>query len=122
MKIINKTFSIGDTYRGTRGDLFTVTATGTRKISGTRRTSTATVTLTHEGRKDLPWYASQKKNTTASVTTTNPPIRITKVITLNGLDAVVHFFPDTVLSYSLRVSALKLFNLPPGSRTRGGTY
>lgn len=55
MKIINKTFSIGDTYRGTRGDLFTVTATGTRtrtrKISGTRRTSTATVTLTHESGK-----------------------------------------------------------------------
>ena len=55
MKIINKTFAIGDTYRGTRGDLFTVTATGTRtltrKISGTRRTSTATVTLTHESGK-----------------------------------------------------------------------
>mgnify|MGYP006864471344 FL=1 len=55
MKIINKAFTIGDTYRGTRGDLFTVTATGTRtrtrKISGTRRTSTATVTLTHESGK-----------------------------------------------------------------------
>lgn len=55
MTIINKTFAIGDTYRGTRGDLFTVTATGTRtrtrKISGTRRTSTATVTLTHESGK-----------------------------------------------------------------------
>ena len=51
MTIINKTFAIGDTYRGTRGDLFTVTATGTRKINGTRRTSTATVTLTHEGVK-----------------------------------------------------------------------
>lgn len=49
-------------------------------------------------------------------------LRITKVITRNGLDAVVHFFPDTVLSYSLRVSVLKLFNLPPGSRTCGGTY
>ena len=49
MAIINKTFAIGDTYRGTRGDLFTVTATGTRKINGTHRTSTATVTLTHEG-------------------------------------------------------------------------
>lgn len=36
--------------------------------------------------------------------------------------ASVHFFPDTVLSYSLRVSALKLFNLPPGSRTRSGRY
>ena len=34
MTIINKTFAIGDTYRGTRGDLFTVT-----------------VTLTHEGGK-----------------------------------------------------------------------
>ena len=41
MTIINKTFAIGDTYRGTRGDLFTVTATGTRKINGTHRTSTA---------------------------------------------------------------------------------
>lgn len=51
MAIINKTFAIGDTYRGTRGDLFTVTATGTRKINGTRRTSAATVTLTHEGGK-----------------------------------------------------------------------
>lgn len=51
MAIINKTFAIGDTYRGTRGDLFTVTATGTRKINGTRRTSTATVTLTHESGK-----------------------------------------------------------------------
>lgn len=51
MTIINKTFAIGDTYRGTRGDLFTVTATGTRKINGTHRTSTATVTLTHEGGK-----------------------------------------------------------------------
>ena len=51
MTIINKTFAIGDTYRGTRGDLFTVTATGTRKINGTRRTSTATVTLTHESGK-----------------------------------------------------------------------
>lgn len=51
MTIINKTFAIGDTYRGTRGDLFTVTATRTRKISGTRRTSTATVTLTHESGK-----------------------------------------------------------------------
>ena len=40
----------------------------------------------------------------------------------NGLDAVVHFFPDTVLSYSLRVSALKLFNLPPGSRTCGRAF
>lgn len=51
MTIINKTFAIGDTYRDTRGDLFTVTATGTRKINGTHRTSTATVTLTHEGGK-----------------------------------------------------------------------
>lgn len=51
MTIINKTFAIGDTYRGTRGDLFTVTATGTRKINGTHRTSTETVTLTHEGGK-----------------------------------------------------------------------
>lgn len=51
MTIINKTFAIGDTYRGTRGDLFTVTATGTRKINGTRRTSTETVTLTREGGK-----------------------------------------------------------------------
>lgn len=51
MTIINKTFAIGDTYRGTRGDLFTVTATGTRKINGTHRTSTATVTLTHESGK-----------------------------------------------------------------------
>nr|DAO60571.1 MAG TPA: hypothetical protein [Caudoviricetes sp.] len=76
----------------------------------------------HEGRKDLPCCASQKQNTTASATTTNPPIRITKVITQNGLDAVVHFFPDTVLSYSSKVSALKLFNLPPGSCTRGGRY
>ncbi len=51
MTIINKTFSIGDTYRGTRGELYTVTATGTRKIIGTHRTITATVTLTHEGGK-----------------------------------------------------------------------
>lgn len=51
MTIINKTFAIGDTYRGTRGDLFTVTATGTRKINGTQRTSAAAVTLTHEGGK-----------------------------------------------------------------------
>ena len=51
MTIINKTFAIGDTYRGTRGDLFTVTATGTRKINGTRRTRTATVTLTYESGK-----------------------------------------------------------------------
>ena len=52
MTIINKTFALGDTYRGTvNGELFTVTATSTRKINGTRRTSTATVTLTHEGGK-----------------------------------------------------------------------
>lgn len=35
MTIINKTFAIGDTYRGTRGELYTVTAIGTRKITGT---------------------------------------------------------------------------------------
>lgn len=51
MTIINKTFAIGDTYRGARGERYTVTATGTRKINGTQRTSTATVTLTHEGGK-----------------------------------------------------------------------
>ena len=51
MTIINKPFAIGDTYRDTRGDPFTVTSTGTRKINGTRRTSTVTVTLTHEGGK-----------------------------------------------------------------------
>ena len=51
MTIINKTFAIGDTYRDTRGERYTVTATGTREINGTQRTSTATVTLTHESGK-----------------------------------------------------------------------
>lgn len=60
MTIINKSFAIGDTYRNNvSGDFFTVTATGTRKVIGTRCTSTATVTLTHEGGKayelDLPY-------------------------------------------------------------------
>ena len=49
MTIINATFAIGDTYRGTvNGDLFTVTAFGTRKVIGTRcKPCTDTITFKH---------------------------------------------------------------------------
>ena len=45
MTIINKTFAIGDTYRGTRGDPFTVTATGPPNITG-QHTQTHGVPIT----------------------------------------------------------------------------
>lgn len=49
MTIINKSFAIGDTYRNNvSGDLFTVTATGTRKVIGTRcKPYTDTITFKH---------------------------------------------------------------------------